>query len=283
MAGYGFHAPQRVGLRVFAIGAFTLVLGACAAKQAEAPPPAAPQVVIPPRPRPPLGAQANLVAPPADAFGNRRTINTGITPAQTLWNLRSAYNVAALDCMRVEHTDILDNYKQFLQANAKALTAANKQVDKEFHVSTGRPAVKARESYMTQVYNFYALPPTLPAFCDAALTMSHAAAALSPPLPAAPVKAKSAKGRAAKAVVSYKSASAQQLTDFAMAELPKLDRVFLDFYNSYDQYRADLANWQQKYAPTEVVPVPTPPASTAPAPTAPGVVLPSAIATTPAN
>ena len=192
-----------------------------------------------------------MTVPPIDAVGGRRTVNVGITPAQTLWNLRSAYNVAALDCMQAEHTEILNNYKQFLQANAKALAAANKQVDVEFRAKKGAGAVRAREAYMTQVYNFYALPPTLPAFCDAALAMSQSVAAMSPPVAAAPTRSR--KGKVA--VVAYKPVPSDQLSAFAMAELPKLDRVFLDFYNSYDQYRADLANWQQKYAPTEVAPV----------------------------
>lgn len=227
------------------------LLAGCAAKGPPPAPPAPPVVVIPPRPRPPLGAQTGLVPPPADALGNRNTVNVGITSAQTTWNLRSAYNVAALNCMKLEHTDILANYKDFLRSNAKPLSAANAQIDREYRASSGARAIKVREAYMTRVYNFYALPPTLPAFCDAALAMSRSLKAASPPAPAATVRARSAKGRA-KAPPPPPGMSAKQLDAFAAAQLPMLDRVFLDFYNSYDQYRADLANWQQKYAPTEV-------------------------------
>jgi len=232
-------------LRYGTIGALSAALAACAAKQEPVvapPPPPMPQVVIPPKPRPPLGAANVLAIPPLNAAGMRQTVNLNISPAQTIWNFRSAYNVAALNCMHAEHVDILGGYKAFLKANAKRLTAVNKDVDKEFRAAKGAGATKARESYMTQVYNFYALPPTMPAFCDVALAVSREGATVP------------AKG----------------LDDFAKQALPRLDRVLLDFFNSYDQYRADLAAWQQRYTPTSPViapaPVATAPAASVPAP-----------------
>jgi hypothetical protein len=33
--------------------------------------------------------------------------------------------------------------------------------------------IRTRETYMTQVYNYFAYPPTLTHFCDAALVMSR--------------------------------------------------------------------------------------------------------------
>ena len=225
--GKSYRLPRAAG-----VAALAIALAACAAKQpvAYVPPP---QVVIPPQPRPPLGAPANLVVPPLDSLGVRHTINFGITPAQTVWNLRSAYNVAALNCQRPEHAAILEGYKTFLKANAKRLTAINREVDKDFNTAKGKSFVRAREAYMTQVYNYYALPPTLPAFCDAALAMSQDAATVP----------------------------AKELDSFAMLTMPKLERVFLDFYNSYEQYRADLAAWQSHYAPAPEVTVAAGPAA----------------------
>jgi hypothetical protein len=207
-----------------------LALAACSNSEttplASAPPP--PQVTIPPQPRPPLGAQGGIKPPPLNALGLRQTINAGIPSGQLVWNFRSAYNVAALDCLRPEHAAILANYKIFLKAQNKGLTAANKEVDLKFGTAQNRANVHAREVYMTQVYNFYALPPTLPAFCDAALAVSMESITVEP----------------------------RNLNAFAAQSLPKLDRIFLMFYNSYDQYRNDLAAWQQRYMPSQVPVVP---------------------------
>lgn len=200
-------------------------LSACGPKEPPKPAPP-PVVVVPPQPYPPLGAPANMVTPPVDSTGLRRTVNTGITQAQVVWNLRSAYNVAALNCQRPEHAGILEGYREFLKAHAKPLTAANKAVDKEFKDRSGTGFVKVREAYMTQVYNYFALPPTLPLFCDAALQVSQ----------------------------SGKAVKAADLNGFATSSLVKLDQVFLEFYTGYDQYRSDLAAWQARYAPPAVAP-----------------------------
>src|SRR5690349_14625492 len=135
-------------------------------------------VVIPPQPMPPRGASPNLVTPPINTYGVRQTINTGISPAQTTWNLRSAYNVAALNCMDPKHAQILVNYREFLKTHAKKLTQVNKTVDNEFKAKFGPRFIAPRELYMTQVYNYFALPPTQSSFCDAALAMSNEAATL---------------------------------------------------------------------------------------------------------
>lgn len=177
-------------------------------------------------PYPPMGASPNFVVPPVDAAGVRQTVNLGISPAQKTWNLRSAYNVAALNCQRPEHAQIVVNYRSFLKAHARKLTSVNTAVDTEFRSRHGAGFIRPREAYMTQVYNYFALPPTLPAFCDAALAMSNEAL---------PVKS-------------------ADLDAFAAASLPRIENVFLEFFNSYDQYRADLAAWQARYRPTAIVP-----------------------------
>ncbi|MBN8502119.1 MAG: hypothetical protein J0M19_13340 [Sphingomonadales bacterium] len=208
------------------------VLSACGPKSTPPPPPPPPPapppvVYIPPRPLPPLGAAASLVVPPVGVDGTRRTVNTGITPAQTLWNFRSAYNVAALNCMKPEHADILVGYKKFLVTHKKALTTANKTVDSEFRKRHGTAFVRPREAYMTQVYNFYAFPPTVARFCDAALIMARESMTVKP----------------------------ADLQPFSVRSLAMLDGVFETFYKSYDQYRADAAAWDAKYAPAATAPV----------------------------
>lgn len=182
-------------------------------------------VVIPPRPYPPVGAPANMTIPPLGVDGVRQTVNAHLTPNQTLWNFRSAFNVAALNCLRPEHGEIVVGYRAFLKKHARALTAANRGVDAEFKSKHGARFIAPREAYMTQVYNYFANPVTLRAFCDATLTM----------------------------VRSLELVPSADLTTFSQAELPKIDQVFEAFFRAYEQYRADAANWDAKYAPRPTV------------------------------
>ena len=244
-------------------GGVTLAVAAVAACSPKAipppppPPPPPPVVYIPPRPTPPLGASPLLVVPPLGLDGQRRTINAGILPTQAVWNLRSAYNVAALGCLRPEYADILIGYKKFLITHKKALVTANKAVDADFKKRNGAAFIRPREAYMTQVYNYYAFPPTLPSFCDTALVMARES-------------------------MTLKSAD---LTAFGLRYIPQFDLVYLNFYRSYDQYKADAAGWDAKYAPVAVAPLAVPVPLTlpltlplpAPAPT------PTPSATTPAR
>lgn len=202
------------------------VLVSCAAdarekKKAPPPPPPPPPayVYVAWKPVPPEWASPTLTYRPLGPDGVRLSPNRGISPAQTLWNLRSAYNVAALSCQKPEHAEILVNYRAFLKAHAKTLKATNAKVDAEWRAKYGAGFVKHREKYMTEVYNHFAVPPIMPAFCNAALAMS----------------------KDAKAV---KSAN---LSAFAQTALPSIEIVFDDFYKRYDQWRVDMAAWEAKW------------------------------------
>lgn len=214
----------------FAVGGFAAVLGAgllagCGEKKPIAvvlpPPPIAPPVVIPPRPYPPIGAPANMAIPSLGPDGVRNTVNARLSATQTLWNFRSAYNVAALNCLRPEHGEIVVGYRAFLKKHAKGLQAANRGVDSEFKAKHGAAFVRPREAYMTQVYNYFANPVTLRAFCDASLAMSREVQQVPP----------------------------AQLQAFSTIELPKIEQVFEAFFRAYEQYRIDAANWDARYAP----------------------------------
>ncbi|MFM5916683.1 MAG: hypothetical protein ACKOOL_04020 [Novosphingobium sp.] len=206
------------------------------------PPPPVPVVYIPPRPTPPLGASPLLVVPPLGVDGRRQTVNLGIGTNQAIWNLRSAYNVAALNCQKAGYEDILSGYKNFLKVHKKALLAANKGVDGDFRKRYGASFIKPREAYMTQVYNYYAFPPTLGNFCDAALIMAHESMTLKP----------------------------AGLNDFAARYVPQLDTVYNNFYRSYEQYKADAAAWDAKYAPQTVQIAPAGPTTATTTTAAPG-------------
>lgn len=214
----------RRGLPLVAGSALALavaLLSGCAPKPAPPPPPPPPPVVvIPPMPTPPMGAPTEMTVPPVDATGNRHTVNTGISTAQAVWNLRSAYNVAALNCIEVQYTPILDGYKRFLKVYAKQLAQANKQVDASFNVQlTGHAATAARETYQTQVYNFFSLPPVDANFCQAAMELSTELQTVDP----------------------------SQFEAYAFTGLAKMEAPFRSFFDAYDKYKMDLAAWQSRY------------------------------------
>ena len=72
------------------------------------PPPPKPVVVIPPKPYPPNNAAGNMVIPALASDGLYQSVNRGISPAQTTWNLRSGYNVAALSCQGAARDEIFN-------------------------------------------------------------------------------------------------------------------------------------------------------------------------------
>ena len=191
------------------------------------PPPPPPVIVvyIPPRPTPPLSASPLFKVPLMRPDGTRQTVNSQVGPVQTVWNLRSAYNVAALGCQRPEHAEILVGYKRFLKIYKVGLLKANRGVDADYRKRFGTAFIRPREAYMTQVYNYYAFPPTLPIFCDAALTMARESMTLKP----------------------------LDLTAFAQRYVPQFDLVYANFYRSFDQYKADAGAWDAKYAPVTVL------------------------------
>lgn len=202
------------------------LLAACGPKSTPPPPPPPPAppppvVVIPPRPQPPMGAGAGLLVPPVGTDGVRKTINARLSPGQTVWNLRSAYNVAALNCLKPEHAEILVGYKAFLKAQKKGLATANKVVDSDFRGKFGAAFIRPREAYMTQVYNYFAYPATLSNFCDAALVMAR----------------------------ESKTTKPVELGAFSVRNLAMLDGVFESFFRTYEQYQLNLASWDAKYGP----------------------------------
>jgi hypothetical protein len=224
----------------------TAALAACTKPPPPPPPPPPPVVVIPPRPQPPLGAAPNLAIPLIDATGIRQTVNTGISQEQAIWTLRSAYNVAALNCVADEYLPILDGYKAFLKVHDRSLDKANAALDKDYRKRFGRSSVRERETYQTQVYNFFAMPPVKPAFCASAMKLSSDLAAVGP----------------------------GQLEGYALAGVQTIETPFLDFFNSYDQYRADLAAWQARYEPQPMAVSAADIAAPAAATGSPGVTLP---------
>jgi len=212
-------------IRFHAIAA--LVIGATAmavptvALAKKKPPPVVAAPAPPPtpmRPIPPNGAVLTMPIPPVDAMGVRQTVNTHLTPAQMTWNLRSALNVAALNCLEPRYAPVLEAYKVLLKKHAKSLAATSRAVDREFRDKYGTSYQTQRDIYNTQVYNYFALPPARLAFCDAALTISN-----------------------------EMLQSSSDLTSLAAQSLPRFEQAFDTFYRSFEQFRVDAAAWDAKY------------------------------------
>jgi hypothetical protein len=176
---------------------------------------------VPYRPIPPGGATYAMDIPPLGPDGLRQTINSGLNPDETLWHFRSGWNVAALNCLDPEHQPILDAYGAFLRKFQRKLTATNTAIDAQFRRenSSRNNAIKAREAFMTQVYNYFALPPARADFCNVTLAIAN----------------------------EYLAAPPEDANQFAAAGLARIEAVFDQFFRAYEQYRVDSAAWDARY------------------------------------
>lgn len=222
--------------------AIALVLGvaACAPPPPPRPAPPPPVIIAPPpapmpMPTPPNSAAPTLTIPGLDAMGRRMTPNVDLGPEQSLWQLRIALNVAALNCRGPGEVALVADYTRFLNANRAANSRAERWVIADQGRRNGTNGIAARDALSTRLYNYFAQPPVLQDFCRTATGVMALAAAE----PTATIMA------------------------FAQTRLPEVDRPFADFYGAYDRYRADLILWQSR----QVVPTPAVvPATPAPTP-----------------
>ena len=76
--------------------------------------------------------------------------------------------VLELYCRNASHLALADNYSEFLKKHRRQLTRTNSTLASQYRAQHGRSYRDAQDAYMTRVYNYFALPPALPAFCDVA-------------------------------------------------------------------------------------------------------------------
>ncbi|WP_157093127.1 hypothetical protein [Paraurantiacibacter namhicola] len=208
-----------------AIAAIGLVaLAACATPPPPPPPPPpAPTPTptpIPPRPTPPNSAMTNMDIPLRNAYGQRQTVNANLTTAETVWNLRSGMNVAALNCLDPEYEPILTAYTKFLGDFSKDLSRINRELDAMYKDRHGSTTYKReRDTQLTGVYNYFALPPATRYFCEAALQVANNYLALPP----------------------------TELEPYALETLPVLEGAFERFYSEYEAYQAAVLDWDARY------------------------------------
>ena len=159
--------------------------------------------------------------PPVGAGGMRQTVNAGLSEDETLWHFRSGWNVAALNCLDAEHQPILDGYGAFLKKFQRKLTATNTAIDAQFRRenSSRNDAIKAREAFMTQVYNYFAMPPARADFCNVMLGIAN----------------------------EYITAPPEDANLFAAYGLSRIEAVFERFFRAYEQYRVDSSAWDARY------------------------------------
>jgi hypothetical protein len=176
---------------------------------------------VPYRPLPPGGAHYVMTMPSRGPDGQRITVNSNLNDDQLVWNLRSAWNVAALNCLAPEYEPILTGYRAFLSKNVRGLKAVNDRIEKTYTArhKVRRDAMVARDGYTTQVYNFFAEPAARAGFCRAALDMANRAAA---------------------------GPATDPLT-FARANFAGLLQPFEQFFDEYEAYQRASAEWDAKW------------------------------------
>lgn len=221
---------MRPGVKKLTAIIFVTTVAACAP-----PPPvkvAPPPIYIPPPPPPPPampvppgGAALSMTIPPVGIDGVRVTPNRGLSRDEQIWHFRSALNVAALNCQGPVWGQIANEYNKFIVTHKVLLSKTSKTVDREYVKRyPGKNGLRVRDTQLTDLYNYFALPPVRAEYCDTAL----------------------------RKVIDGNLVPKEALADYAVAGLADIDGIFIRFYDAYVQYERDLADWNMKYAPRPV-------------------------------
>ena len=194
---------------------------------------APPPIALPPPPPPPLpsmplppgGAALSMTIPPLGLDGVRVTPNRGLSRDEQIWHFRSALNVAALNCQGPVWGQIATEYNKFIVMHKVLLSKTSKAVDREYvSKNRGQNGLRVRDTKMTDLYNYFALPPVRSEYCDMSL----------------------------RKVTEANLVPKEALAEYAIGGLTDIDGVFVRFYDAYVQYERDLADWNMKYAPRPV-------------------------------
>ena len=196
-------------------------LGACATPPPPPPPPPPAVEAVPVRPLPPGQASYVMNIPETNSLGLRETVNLGISDDEKVWHFRSAWNVAALNCLDPQYQPILDAYSSYIKDYARPLKQVNDRIDAEYRKEYGarRTAIQARESQMTMVYNYFALPPARADFYRTALGVSQ----------------------------QYLASQQVDPLAFALTNFSALEGPFERFFVAYERYERESAAWDARY------------------------------------
>ena len=249
---------MRRGVKNLSAIVFVCAVAACAPPPVKVAPP--PIIVPPPPPAPPRmplppgQAAASMNIPPVGLDGVRVTPNRGLSRDEQIWHFRSALNVAALNCQGPVWGQIATEYNKFIVTHKVLLSKTSKTVDREYIARySGQNGLRVRDTKMTDLYNYFALPPVRAEYCDTAL----------------------------RKVIEGNLVPTAALPEYAVGGLIDIDGIFIRFYDAYVQYERDLADWNMKYAPKPVYAPLTP--QPAPGPIMPAPVPPTTNTVTPAK
>ena len=159
--------------------------------------------------------------PPLNAQGLRVTVNRDLTADERVWHFRSAWNVAALNCLGDPYGPIIEGYRAYVLNNAKVLKRINDRVEQEYRrrERSRRAALLAREEHMTRVYNFFALPSARGEFCRTVLDIA----------------------------TQYRDQPGSDPAAFALANFARVEAPFDRFFSAYEGYQRASAQWDARY------------------------------------
>jgi len=216
---------MRRGVKNLAALILVTTAAACApppVKVAPATVPLPPPPTLPAMPLPPGGAALAMTIPPVGLDGIRVTPNRGLSRDEQIWHFRSALNVAALNCQGPVWGQIATEYNKFIVIHKALLSKTSKSVDREYVKRYPRQnGLRIRDTRMTDLYNYFALPPVRAQYCDMAL----------------------------RKLQEVNQVPKEALPEYAMGSLADIDNVFVNFYDAYAKYERDLADWNVRYAP----------------------------------
>lgn len=220
---------MRRGIKSLSAIIIISAVAACAPTPVKVAPLPIPLPVPPPpppaMPLPPGGAALSMTIPPLGLDGVRVTPNRGLSRDEQIWHFRSALNVAALNCQGPVWGQIATEYNKFIVTHKVLLSKTSKNVDREFVARyKGQNGLRVRDTRMTDLYNYFALPPVRSEYCDMSL----------------------------RKVTEANMVPKEALAEYAMGGLTDIDGVFVRFYDAYVKYERDLADWNMKYAPRPV-------------------------------
>lgn len=217
---------MRRGVKSLVAIIFVSAVSACAPPPVKVAPPYIPIPPPPPpppaMPLPPGGAALSMRIPLVGVDGVRVTPNRGLSRDEQIWHFRSALNVAALNCQGPVWGTIATEYNKFIVTHKVQLSKSSKTVDREYVKRyPGQNGLRVRDTKLTDLYNYFALPPVRTEYCDTAL----------------------------RKVTEANLVPKEAFAEYAMGGITDMDGIFIRFYDAYVQYERDLADWNMKYAP----------------------------------
>ncbi|MGB7411236.1 MAG: hypothetical protein WA910_08835, partial [Sphingopyxis granuli] len=182
-------------------------------------------IVVPPRPLPPGSASLTQILPGRALDGRFVTANSNLSGDRAFWQLKIGLNVAAIGCRGLEEATLVSAYNNIIKTHAKVIRSTEKTVISELGKETKTNGISARDKLSTQLFNYFAQPPAQRDFCP----------------------------RANEVAQLVSTSPSTQVVEQAGTLLARLDQPFVDFYEAYARYQADVAAWDAKYAPAPAI------------------------------